>query len=143
MRLMNVLAGTEEKTYSDADGRRKTLVELTAGMKKDAAGLDESSARSEEEIGRLRRSVEETEKEAAAIRSGREETSALRGEDELSAAETGEKANEERIRLAELNRDRKRIRGNVDLIRSWANAMTDILDKAEQSDAFEGAVTVE
>ena len=44
---------------------------------------------------------------------------------------------------AELNRDRKRIRGNVDLIRSWANAMTDILDKAEQSDAFEGAVTVE
>lgn len=44
---------------------------------------------------------------------------------------------------AELNRDRKRIRGNVDLIASWARAMIDVLDKAEQSDAFEGAVTVE
>lgn len=44
---------------------------------------------------------------------------------------------------AELNRDRKRIRGNVDLIASWARAMMDVLDKAEQSDVFEGAVTVE
>ena len=44
---------------------------------------------------------------------------------------------------AELNRDRKRIRGNVDLIASWARAMMDVLDKAEQSEAFEGAVTVE
>ena len=76
MRLMNVLAGTEEKTYSDADGRRKTLLELTEGMKKDAAGLDESSARSEEEIGRLKLSVEETERKIGEIRAEREETGA-------------------------------------------------------------------
>jgi len=106
-RLMNALAGTEEKTYSDADGRRKTLCELVDSMKRDAAGLDESSARSSEEIEKLRQSIEDTAALAERIRLEREEIAAEQGEAELEASEVGKQANEVKIRLAELNRDRE------------------------------------
>ena len=106
-RLMSVLAGTEEKTYSDADGRRRTLTELVENMKRDAAGLDESSQKSAEETEKLRKSAEDTAAEAERIRAEREDIVASRGEDELEAGEIGKAAEADRIRLAELNRDRE------------------------------------
>lgn len=44
---------------------------------------------------------------------------------------------------AELNRERKRILSDLTILSSWVRAIQDIMDKAEQADAFEGAVTVE
>lgn len=44
---------------------------------------------------------------------------------------------------AELNRERKRILSELTILSSWVRAIQDIMDKAEQADAFEGAVTVE
>lgn len=44
---------------------------------------------------------------------------------------------------AELNRERKRILSELTIISSWVRAIQEIMDKAEQADAFEGAVTVE
>ncbi len=44
---------------------------------------------------------------------------------------------------AELNRERKRILSELTIISSWVRAIQDIMEKAEQADAFEGAVTVE
>jgi len=43
---------------------------------------------------------------------------------------------------AELNRDRKRITSELALIISWVKALQEIMDKAEQADAFEGVVSV-
>lgn len=44
---------------------------------------------------------------------------------------------------AELNRERKRILSELTILSSWVRAIQDIMEKAEQADAFEGAVTVE
>lgn len=44
---------------------------------------------------------------------------------------------------AELNRERKRILSELTIISSWVRAIQEIMDKAQQADAFEGAVTVE
>lgn len=43
---------------------------------------------------------------------------------------------------AELNRDRKRICTDLTLLSSWVRALQEIMDKAEQDDAFAGTVTI-
>ncbi len=111
--LLDVLIGTEEKTASDAEGRRKALSELTESMRRDAAALSETGTRGAEEIGKLNAEIEAAGKEIAAIRAEREETGAQRGEAELKAAEIGEKANGDRIKLAGLTRDREAVLASV------------------------------
>ncbi|MBO6053344.1 MAG: chromosome segregation protein SMC, partial [Clostridia bacterium] len=105
--LYDVLRVTEEKTYADADSRRKTLRELTENMKRDALSLTESNSKSAQEIETLRQKIAEAGEEAGRIRAERSEIAAGRGEAEHRAAEIGEDTNEVRIRLAELTRDRE------------------------------------
>lgn len=105
--LIEALIGAENKTYSDADGRRKTLASLVADMKNDSRSLTESSARSADDLAGLKSLIDA---EAEAVRSvavQREELAAERGAEELEIGEITERANELRIRLAELNRDRE------------------------------------
>ncbi len=106
-KLFDALRTTEEKTYADADGRRRTLTELTENMKRDALAMTESGEKSAEEIANLRSRIADAEAEAERIRSEREEIAGERGEAELEAAEIGERANEVRIRLAWLTSDQE------------------------------------
>ena len=105
--LIEALIGAENQTYSDADGRRKTLITLVADMKNDSRSLSASSAKSADDLAGLKSLIEAEVSAVQAIADERAEIAADRGALELEIGEITEQANASRIRLAELTRDRE------------------------------------
>ncbi len=103
--LMEVLANTEKQTISDADGRRKTLCDLVAGMKSDADSLESSNTKSAEDLSRMKELIAGQTEHIGKIVRMRDEIAAERGETELLLAEKQESAGNIRISFAELSRD--------------------------------------
>ncbi|MCR4905315.1 MAG: chromosome segregation protein SMC [Clostridiales bacterium] len=105
--LIEALIGAEEKTYSDADGRRKTLLSLVADMKNDSRSLDESNAKSADDLAGLKTLIEAEAETVKTVSDKRAEIAGERGAAELEIAGITDRANEYKIRLAELTRDRE------------------------------------
>ncbi len=105
--LIEALISAENKNFSDADGRRRALGELLSGMIADSRTLDETGRGHEDELVRMKQSIEDSKAKIAAIGEKRDEIAVLRGEDELEAASLAEQSADLRIRLAELTRDRE------------------------------------
>lgn len=108
-KLINSLIGAEQKNYSETDGRRSTLRSLVENLKRDSAALEESSAHSTEDLQKIRDEIKVQSETAEKIRTERDAIAVQRGESELQAAELTEKANDCKIRLAELCRDREAV----------------------------------
>ncbi|MBQ4353320.1 MAG: chromosome segregation protein SMC [Clostridia bacterium] len=105
--LIEALIGAENKNFSDADGRRRALKDLLENLLNDSRTLDENNRSIGGNLTALRETIEEQKKEIASVKEKREDIAAIRGEDELEMAELAEKSGENRIRLAELTRDRE------------------------------------
>ena len=105
--LIEALIGAEEKTYSDADGRRKTLRSLVADMQNDSRALDESNARSADDLAGLKSLIDAEAEAVRTVADRRAQIAAERGAAELEIAGVTERVNACRIRLAELTRDRE------------------------------------
>lgn len=103
--LIRSLAGAENKSFSDAEGRRRALAELIEGLNNDKAALLETSRDSAGNISALKAGIEEREKKISELTSERDAAASLRGECELELEEREKQLGEYRIRLAELSRD--------------------------------------
>lgn len=103
--LMDALLSTEREGLRDAEGRKKTLVELVDGMKNDAMSIDETNSRSAEDARRMNELISAEEEQIAAISKARDEIAIERGELELLLSEKHEKSNDLRVTAAELARD--------------------------------------
>lgn len=103
--LIASLIGAEQKNFSETDGRRSTIRSLVKSLKRDSEALEETNAHSADDLLRIRKEIEEQTETITQIRAERERIAADRGENELRTAELAEKANDCRIRLAELSRD--------------------------------------
>ena len=105
--LMEVLISAEQKTFSDADGKRQALRELVGNMENDTRAMDESSRGSADDLERMQKAIDAAAEQIAGIAAARTELAEVRGEEELREADLTESVNECRIRLAELTRDRE------------------------------------
>ena len=105
--LMEVLINTEKQGLGDAEGRRKALVDLISGMRSDAEAISETSSRSAEDLERMNKLIEAQAEEIEKLGASRDEIAIERGELELLYSEKQEKANDLRITLAELTRDKE------------------------------------
>ena len=103
--LIEVLISTEERNYSDVDGKRKAIGELIDNMEKDRIQLAAGNSTDNENLRILENKIAETELKLKEITEKRSELSAIRGETELEADALGEKMSDAKIRLAELARD--------------------------------------
>ena len=106
-KLIGSLIGAEQKSFSETDGRRSTIRTLVENLKRDSAVLAENSAHSADDLSRICEEIRVQTETVETIRAERERIAAERGESELRAAELTEQANDCRIRLAELSRDRE------------------------------------
>ncbi len=103
--LIEVLITTENRSYSDIDGRRKALSELVGGMKADMAQISESSRTGDDSLADMRKKIASQAELVREITEKRDDIAAIKGELELEADELEEKINDLRIRLAELAKD--------------------------------------
>ncbi len=105
--LIEALISAENKNFSDADGKRKALIDLLENMKADSRNLLESSTRSRDDLEKLGQLISAQTELIAEISDKRNDLASLRGERELEVAELVEESNTLKIRLAELTRDRE------------------------------------
>ena len=105
--LIEALINAENKNYSDADGKRKALVDLLENMKADSESLLESNSRSKEDLEKLGELITAQSEFIAEIAEKRNDLAIVRGELELEAADLTEESNNLKIRLAELSRDKE------------------------------------
>ncbi len=103
--LVEALIGTEQKTFSDADGKRTALADMVANMENDSRTLTESSRDSADDLEKLRDMIREKTETIGSITVRREELASLRGEDELQLNDLNDRIGGCRIRTAELSRD--------------------------------------
>lgn len=103
--LIEVLISTENRNFSDVDGRRRALCELVLNMKNDMQSIAESSVGSADSLNEIKSRIEAQKAAVAEISSKRNDIAASRGKLELEADEREEKINGVKIRLAELKRD--------------------------------------
>ena len=113
-KLIASLIGAEQKNFSETDGRRSTIRSLIESLKKDSTALEESSSHSSEDLRQIRDDIRTQSETAEAIRAERDALAAQRGENELQIADLTEKANDLRIRLAELTRDSEAAAAQMD-----------------------------
>jgi len=103
--LIEALISAEQKNFSDADGKLKAMTSLLENMKKDMLTLSESTAKSGDDLARLKNEITELAEKVSEISSQRENIATNRGAEELEISALIEKIGESRIRLAELSRD--------------------------------------
>lgn len=107
--LIDALISAEQKTFSDADGRRQALRDLVGNMENDSRMMDENSRDSVMDLEKLKAEINDLTAKIAEISNERSELADIRGEEELRESEITETLNECRIRLAELARDREAV----------------------------------
>ncbi len=103
--LIEALIGAEERSLSDADGKRKALLELVAGMENDKKNISETSKTNDDNLAALREMMTAQKQLIAEISEKRSDIALMRGENELEADERENKIGQLKIRLAELVRD--------------------------------------
>jgi len=105
--LIEALINAENKSFSDADGKRKALCDLLDSMKADSESLLESNSRSREDLEKLGELISAQSDFIAEISEKRNDLAVARGERELEASALTEESNNLKIRLAELTRDKE------------------------------------
>lgn len=126
-RLIESLIGAEQKSFGETDGRRSTIKKLISDLRRDSATLEESRMHSADDLQRIRDEIIAVSNEVEGIRREREERDARRGESELEIAELTKRANDFRVRLAELNRDTEAANVQINDIRERIKAQNEDL----------------
>ncbi|MGN1410032.1 MAG: chromosome segregation protein SMC [Eubacteriales bacterium] len=103
--LIEVLISTENRNFSDVDGRRRALYELVGNMKTDMKNIAESSSRNVDSLNGIKSKIDAQKVTILEISEKRSDIANVRGELELEADENEVKINSVKIRLAELSRD--------------------------------------
>lgn len=103
--LIEALIGAEERSLSDADGKRKALLELVAGMENDKKNISETSKTNDDNLAALREMMTAQKQLIAEISEKRSDIALMRGENELEADDREDKIGQLKIRMAELSRD--------------------------------------